>query len=118
MCGSARYPGLLPVLTMYVNAYFESGADNMSADDVDYIHSVLSYLADRAAGTVPTCATAMRNLVQDIYTHRINSPAESRTDELSEIEAQVVVNYMLGARRLSLDSLRKYYSSSYQGQHP
>lgn len=118
MCGSARYPGLLPVLTMYVNAYFKSGADNMSADDVDYIHSVLSYLADRAAGTIPTCATAVRNLVQDIYTHRINSPTESRTDELSEIEAQVVVNYMLGARQLSLDSLREYYSSSYQGQHP
>ncbi|EFO61007.1 Glutamate-cysteine ligase [Giardia lamblia P15] len=111
MCGSARYPGLLPVLAMYTDAYFDTVTDSASLDDVEYIHSVISYLADRAAGAIPTCATAVRNLIQNIHTYRSNSLTEACSDILSETEIQKITEYMLGARRLPLDSLREYYKA-------
>lgn len=113
MCGSARYPGLLPVLAMYTDAYFDTIADPTSLDDVEYIHSVISYLADRAAGVIPTCAAAVRNLIQNMHTHRDNSFAEVCSSMLSEPEVQIVTEYMLGARRLSLDGLREYYRAHF-----
>lgn len=111
MCGSARYPGLLPVLTLYVDMYFDNIRDSTCQDDVNYIHSVISYLSDRAVGAIPTCATAVRNLIQNVYTHRNNTSTGLHSNKLSEADSQLIVAYMLGARQLSLDELRKYYTA-------
>lgn len=110
MCGSARYPGLLPVLTLYVNMYFDNIINSVPQADISYIRSVISYLADRANGSIPTCATAVRNLVEDIYTHRNNTSTGLYSNKLSEEESQLIVEYMLGARELSLDKLQEYYA--------